>query len=279
MYETTLKILLLLSLGFFVGAYGTLIGAGGGFLLVPALLMLFPNETPTALTSISLAVVFFNAFSGTVAYGHMRRIDFGSGIRFAVASVPGAILGTIASDAFPRNMFNGVFGGLLIALSAFLTIKPREGERHNFEQHHRGDVARKLVEADGCVDEYEFNLPLAMGASGIIGFISSVLGIGGGVIQVPLLVRAFRFPPHIATATSQFVLASMSFVAVVTHMIRGAYNEGTWFNRTLCLAMGVMLGAQLGAYLSRRVKADLVVRLLAIALVGVGLRLIFAAFR
>jgi len=58
----------LVPLGLFVGTIGTLIGAGGGFILVPALLLLFPNEAPQTITSISLIVVFFNALSGSLAY-------------------------------------------------------------------------------------------------------------------------------------------------------------------------------------------------------------------
>ena len=61
-------------LGFVIGTYGTLIGAGGGFVLVPILLMLYPNESPEIITSISLAVVFFNAMSGSLAYSRMKRI-------------------------------------------------------------------------------------------------------------------------------------------------------------------------------------------------------------
>src|SRR6185295_19952217 len=55
--------LLLVPLGFAVGTYGTLVGAGGGFVLVPALLIIYPDESPSSITSISLAVVFFNALS------------------------------------------------------------------------------------------------------------------------------------------------------------------------------------------------------------------------
>ena len=62
----------LLLMGFFTRGYGTLIGAGGGFVLLPVLLLLYPQENPEILTSISLAVVFFNALSGTEAYAIMK---------------------------------------------------------------------------------------------------------------------------------------------------------------------------------------------------------------
>src|SRR5438094_763257 len=104
----------LIPLGFAVGAYGTLIGAGGGFLLVPALLLLFPTARPTTITSISLAVVFFNAVSGSIAYARDRRIDYRTGLIFAAATVPGAVLGAIAVGYVPRALFDGLFGLLLI---------------------------------------------------------------------------------------------------------------------------------------------------------------------
>ena len=79
----------LIALGFGVGVYGTLIGAGGGFILMPLLLLMHPNASPEHLTSISLAVVFFNAFAGSESYAVMGRIDFKSGLMFAAPLFPG----------------------------------------------------------------------------------------------------------------------------------------------------------------------------------------------
>ena len=68
--------LLLVCLGLGVGFFGTLIGAGGGFILVPVLLLLYPSLRPEVVTSISLGVVLFNASSGSIAYASMKRIDY-----------------------------------------------------------------------------------------------------------------------------------------------------------------------------------------------------------
>ena len=76
-------------LGLIVGAFGTLIGAGGGFLLVPVLLILYPHLEPEVVTAISLAVVFLNATSGSVAYGRMQKIDYRTGWIFAAAGSTG----------------------------------------------------------------------------------------------------------------------------------------------------------------------------------------------
>jgi uncharacterized membrane protein YfcA len=88
----------LIPVGFVIGAYGTLIGAGGGFVLVPLLLLLYPEDTPDTITSISLALVFFNALSGSIAYARKKRIDYYSGLLFAAAA--GAVLGALTT-VFP----------------------------------------------------------------------------------------------------------------------------------------------------------------------------------
>ena len=93
----------LVPLGFVVGAYGTLIGAGGGFVLMPALLLLYRGESPELLTSISLAVVFFNALSGSFAYARMGRIDYKSGLLFSTTTIPAQFSEYLALLIFPNN--------------------------------------------------------------------------------------------------------------------------------------------------------------------------------
>ena len=79
----------LLILGFAIGTYGTIIGLGGGFILVPVLLLLYPDYEPESVTAISLAVVCASTISGSIAYARQRRIDYVTGLIFAAASAPG----------------------------------------------------------------------------------------------------------------------------------------------------------------------------------------------
>src|SRR5262249_20739425 len=102
----------LFALGASVGAVGTLIGAGGGFILMPVLLVLYPEEIPEILTSISLAVVFANATAGTIAYARMKRVDHRSALVFAAGAAPGAVRGASARQAARRGRWGGVCGAL-----------------------------------------------------------------------------------------------------------------------------------------------------------------------
>jgi uncharacterized membrane protein YfcA len=108
--------------------------------------------------------------------------------------------------------------------------------------------------------------------SAYIGVLSTLLGIGGGIIHVPFLIRGLRMPPHTATATSHFVLTFIALTATVTHVTLGEFDRGIAV--TMYLSVGVMMGAPLGAALSSRLHGSLILRLLALALCLVGLRLL-----
>jgi uncharacterized protein len=266
------QFLWLAAAGLVIGTYGTLIGAGGGFILVPLLLLLYPAESSDTIATISLAVVFFNALSGTIAYARMRRVDYGSGLLFSAATVPGAIVGAMTTSLIPRRPFDIIVGVLLLGISIVLLA----GGTGQAEEHHgRQSFARHLVESDGTVHLWSYNPFLGVGVSLLVGFVSSVLGIGGGFIHVPVMVNLLNFPVHVAAATSHFTLAVMTAVGSGVHAYEGTLR-GT-YGRVLPLAVGVVIGAQLGARLARVIHGRWIIRALTLALVAVGLRLIIKA--
>jgi uncharacterized membrane protein YfcA len=258
----------LIPVGFVLGAYATLIGTGGGFVLVPGLLLLYPKENPETIASISLAVVFFNALSGSIAYARARRIDYKSGFIFSFGTIPGSVLGALTTPLITRRIFDLIFGTLMILASAFLLLFPQKGKEP------RGDDRSYLAGGWGHPLGYNATVVVVLGL--LVGYISGLLGIGGGFIEVPAIIYLLKFPVHIATATSQFIQVIMAFAGSATHVVTGAFHRGV--RRTIVLSVGVILGAQLGARLSGRIHADWIIRGLAIALGFVGVRLIFMAF-
>lgn len=260
---------LLVGLGVLVGTFGTLMGAGGGFILTPVLLLLYPHDSPAVITSISLAVVFFNALSGSVAYAWQRRIDYRAGTVFALATLPGAVTGALLVGVAPRRLLSTAMACLLGGLAIWLVSGAAHGPRP-------GDTSvgspRTLVDRSGT--SHRYSVPMARGAaySVAVGFVSSFLGIGGGVLHVPLLVGALGFPVHLATATSHFVLANMAAVGTATHVATGSF-DGAAIQRAAALSVGVVAGAQAGAWLSQRLHGVVIERMLALALAGLAARL------
>ena len=274
----------LLPLGVLIGAFGTLIGAGGGFILVPILLLVYPHEKTELITAISLAVVFFNALSGSFAYARMKRVDYKSGIIFAIATIPGAILGALSTAYVPRRAFDLIFGVLMVVAAVVLWLSAKEEHSTSpapkispvSEKATTRLTERHLVDAEGVHYHYVFNLRLGVILSIFVGYLSSVLGVGGGFIHVPALSRLLNFPVHIATATSHFVLAIMALTGTLVHVAQGVFAHG--LRRTAILAVGVLIGAQAGAWLSNRTGGKTIIRGLAVALAFVGIRLIFSEF-
>ncbi len=263
---------MLACIGLFIGAFGTLIGVAGGFLLVPILLFLYPDESPASITSVTLTVAFFNALSGSIAYGRLKRIDYRSGLLFALTAIPGAILGAIIVKYLSRDIFQYIFGAVLLVIAAYLLVRPDKKLTGSFLL--KWPAHRRLTDKLQYVHTYSYNLPLAMTIAFFVGVISSLLGIGGGIIHVPALTQLLNFPTHIATATSQFIVSITTLSAIGTHLASGTYT--TEIGRVVVLSAGAVIGAQFGARLSQKVTGVLIVRLLAAGLAIVALRLLIA---
>lgn len=264
---------LLIGIGLFVGFIGTLIGAGGGFILVPILLLIFPDLRPEVVTSISLAIVFLNASSGSIAYAKMKRIDYKTAIIFSLATIPGAILGAYLTSFIPKRAFDLLLGSLLVLIAVFLMTKPSFKKSGNNPKRRRDLVFRSIDDNKGAHYEYSYNKWAGIMISFVVGYLSSLLGIGGGIIHVPALTSLLNFPIHVATATSHLILAIMALAGTIVHIIQGNLT-GQLFT-ILYIGVGVVIGAQGGAYFSHYAKPHWIIRALAFALLLVGIRIIF----
>lgn len=260
--------------GLVVGTYGTLVGLGGGFIVVPVLLLVYRAD-PQDTVGTSLAVIFLNAVSGSISYIRIKRVDLRSGTKFALATVPGAAIGAYAASYLTSWLLSLAFGILMVTVSVFMLWKPkfRPANGPEVTPPRASLTTRRLTDADGNIFNYSFNERLGVIISVFVGFLSSILGIGGGVIHVPALIHLLAFPAHIATATSQFILVFTTGVGAASHLALGQVLLGP----AIAMGAGTIAGAQLGAHLSRRLHSAWIVRLLSLALLLVGIRLLMAA--
>lgn len=273
-------ILVFVLLGFIVGTFGTLIGAGGGFILVPVLLLAYPDLPPDVVTAISMAVVATNAISGSIAYARSGRIDYKAGIKFAAFTIPGSIIGVYITRFIPLEVFHVVFGILLLLLSAYLFLKNTKAAHagvsppiaHTTDTRNR--IQRAITDKHGSVFSYSYNQTYGIIISVLVGFISPILGIGGGIVHVPAMVQWLGFPVYIATATSHFILAIMASVSVGVHLFQGSYMHQAVADILPGLCIGIIPGALLGAYLSHRIGTHIIIRVLAVCLALVGIRVL-----
>jgi uncharacterized membrane protein YfcA len=246
------------------------IGAGGGFVLVPLLLLIYPDYGPERVTSISLAVVWANATSGSIAYARQNRIDYVTGALFAASSVPGVVAGALLVHLVPQRLFSILFAALLGGVVVLLLRRPSMTLREPLRG--RGVLVRTMIAADGISYRYGYRIWQGVAISLGIGFISSLFGIGGGIVHVPVMIVLFHIPVPVAVATSHFVLAFMAGGGTIVHLANGTL-AGEQLRQAVALGAGAVAGAQIGAWLSHRLPGRAVLRLLALALVGLALRL------
>jgi len=195
----------LIPLGFVAGILGSIIGLGGGIIIVPVLT--FMGFSPTLAVSNSLFAVFSNSVASTTMYARQKRIELSLGWKLGLIAVPGTILGAFISSEMSPDIFKILFALVLISSASYIFLKRKIEEKPI-------DVSRLL-------------LVFSAGASFFAGIISSLFGIGGGLIFVPLMVVALGISMKRAAPTSQFILMFASFSGLIVHSMLGHpdYNQ------------------------------------------------------
>jgi len=265
--SVTIAIALVL-IGLLAGTLGSLVGLGGGFLIVPLLSLLFTLPS-REVAGTSTAVVLVTAASSTLAYLRLKRIDLKSGWLFAVVSIPGAFIGADFSHMMPTHDFDLSFGIFLIIVSVFLLLRPDNDSRQVIRGHSR----RVLEDAQGNHYDYAFFLPIGLIAGFFVGFLSSLFGIGGGTVMVPVMVLLLGFPAAIATATSMFMILVSSVIGTASHAILGDIR---WLD-AVALAIGAFLGGRIGPLIARRLTGKWLLRTLAVVMIATAARMIWTA--
>ncbi len=251
--------------------FGTLVGAGGGFILTPILLLAYPHSSPELITAISLVVVFFNASSGTAAYARQRRIDYRSGLIFAACTLPGSVLGVLAANRVSRPTFDVIMGAALLALALWLL----QSGRRTDEPSRRGEP-RAIEDRRGHIHEYHAHVRLGAVLSVGVGFVSSFLGIGWRR-GARAAARGPAWLPNPHRHRHLPLRARLHVARRHPHAYRDRQLPPRRRAQTRpALSAGVVVGAQVGARLSQRLSGAHIERLLALALVALGIRLILS---
>ncbi len=222
-----LEDLWLIALGFVAGVLGSMIGLGGGIVVVPVLT--FAGFPPTLAASNSLFAAFSNAVASSLSYAKQKRIVYSTGFKLGLLTIPGTFLGAYFSSDVTPDIFKILFGFVLLSSSVYIFLK-------------RKLHTKKTITTQVWI--------LSIGASFFAGIISSFFGIGGGIIFVPLMVVTMGMMMKNAAPTSQFILLFASFSGLLAHSFLG---HPDYIQATL-LAMGAFAGGLVGARLSMDIK-------------------------
>ena len=242
----------LIPLGFVAGVIGSIIGLGGGIVVVPVLTFLgIPH---TLASSSSLFAAFSNSIASTASYAKQKRIDYRIGLKLGLASIPGTVLGALISAQTTPEIFKILFGVLLVASCYYLFIKRNLGSKQA--------VPSKQM------------LVVSSGISFFAGILSSFFGIGGGIVFVPLMIIGLGLLVKNATATSQLILMFSSASGMITHALLGHAH----FEYALLLSIGAFAGGLVGARLSLEIRETRLRILIIVVIIAAAIKLFLDAF-
>lgn len=227
----------LLAIGGVAGLVGAIFGLGGGFFIIPALTLLFDVPIRTAVAAGLVAVV---ATSTASAAGYMRvgRVDVPLAFRLESAAAAGAVVGALATSAFPERVIYLAFAAAVIA-AAVLMLR------------HRREVEASADQDGSDEDARERHPVAAASVLGAAGFGATLLGLGGGFAKVPTMHLLLGVRMHVAVATSTLMIGMTASTGAWIYWARGELLLAL----AAPLALGVLGGSSVGARLTGRIPA------------------------
>ena len=239
----------LVLLGFAAGILGSMIGLGGGIIVVP--ILTFFGFPPTLAVSNSLFAAFSNATGSTISYSRQKRIEYSLGLKLGLLTIPGTILGAYISSDVTPGIFKILFGIVLISSAIYIFL------RKKIEASEKNLTKQMIV--------------FVISASFFAGIISSFFGIGGGIVFVPLMVVGIGMSMKKAAPTSQFILLFASLSGIIVHSILGHPD----FLQAGLLSAGAFVGGVIGARISLDIKERSLQILVSVIIVIAAIKLFF----
>lgn len=284
--ELTVNMFLFLGMGGAVGFLSGMFGVGGGFLLTP--LLIFSGIPPAVAVATVTPQIVASSTSAAVSYWRRRMLDEKMTLLLALGGAAGSTLGVLTFRAL-RSVgqldliislayvaFLGFIGAIMLRESLRAIMRTRAGRsaRPRGATHHNWVHGLPMKMRFRRSKLYVSILPIIALGSGI-GFLGSVLGLGGGFIMVPALIYLLRVPTNVVIGTSLAYTLSTMAVATVLH---ATANKSVDIMLALLLMVGGVVGAQFGARVGQAIRGEQLRALLALLVLAVALRVLFSLF-
>jgi uncharacterized membrane protein YfcA len=276
----------LLAMGAAVGFLSGMFGVGGGFLITP--LLIFYNIPPAIAVATGANQVVASSFSG--ALSHMKRgtLDFKLGTVLLAGGVVGSTIGiyvfSILREMGQLDLFIsllyvvllGTVGGLMLVESVRAIRRSRDGAAPTLKKSGQHNWIHRLpLKMRFRASKLFVSVIPVVGLGAGIGFLSSIMGVGGGFIMVPALIYLLKVPTNVVVGTSLFQII---FVAAYTTIVHATTNQTVDVVLAFMLMVGGVAGAQYGAKAGQRLRGEQLRALLALLVLAVALRLGFDLF-
>jgi len=278
------NIWILAGTGFGAGLLGSMLGVGGGFIIVPVLTLALGLPIQYAIGS-SLISIVINACTATSVYIRCHMTNLKLGLLLSCALVPGAVTGAFLAARLSSPVLTVIFGALMIYV-AYLMMPKKQRKLKPAQVEAAGTVHEKEHAShawlDGCYYDpavnreiaYQVHRPtLGLVTSFFAGVLSSLLGIGGGIVNVPVMSQFMKAPLKATIATSALMLAFTTMTGAIIYIFNGYVVPYV----VAPLIISVFLGARLGAALAHRSRSALLMWIFAFFLAVTAVLMILKA--
>jgi hypothetical protein len=262
-------LLLLAGGGFGAGVFGSLLGLGGGILIVPLLTFGFGLDFRAAVgVSLVCVIVTSSAAAGVYLERHLANLRLGMLLEVFTAS--GALIGGLIAFLLPDWVLAGLFALLLVYTAVTMLRRRATSTVDASPSIENPDDAAGAAPAPGpfraalAGPGYRpVRLGAGIGGSVFAGVVSALLGVGGGIVKVPLMHLVMRVPLKVATATSNLMIGVTASASAIVYLLRDGINPLV----AGPTAVGVFAGAMVGSRVAQRIDVRLL-RLLFVAVLA-----------
>lgn len=233
---------------FFIGIISSMLGVGGGFITTPSLILI-GVESGHAIGTV-LFVIIFTSLSSTIAYARQKNIiEYRTGLLVAVFTILGAIIGSTISSRLAitsPELFRVLFAICLLPIAIKMIFYPKQ-------RRIRSETIEEIEHDEVIWFGFERREVLSSFLGLIAGGASGLLGIGGGVVMVPILVHVGKMNIHKAIGTSMFIMIATSIAGATIKIGEGLI----YLDIALFLILGIVIGAQIGPLIASKINTVL----------------------
>lgn len=245
--------------GFFAGIIGGLLGTGGCALIMPVIRFGFDFD-PSIAVGTTLTAIVFTAASGAYQHIKMKNVDKGTTKIIAISGIFGVVIGSVV---FGYIKDYGKIIDLILGI-AFLVVS--------------GRMVYEGVFAKGPKHSSDMNMPGTKTAKGVlgslIGFLTGIIGLGGGYALVPAFIYSFKSPVKLAIGTSMASFVWMALIGAIFKIYQRVVNIPV----AITLGMGAVVGAMYGAKLTKKIKPNILKAFFGFLFLYVSLKYIMIYF-
>ena len=280
--EISANIFVLIGMGGLVGFLSGLFGVGGGFLMTP--LLIFNGIPPAVAVATEANQIVASSVSGGLAYWRRRAVDVPMGLILMAGGVCGSYAGVQLFKllramgqvdlliSMSYVLFLGVIGSLMlresvVAIRASRAGTPLRARRPGQHSWIQGLPLRMRFRQSKLY--ISVIPPLLIGF--FVGTMSAIMGVGGGFIMVPAMIYILRMPTNVVIGTSLFQIIFVTASVTILHAVE---NQTVDIVLAVLLMIGGVLGAQIGAWFGQRLRGEELRALLALIVLGVGIKLL-----